>query len=70
LATATNILSESSPCLRKINLVFSINENIKNNKIKKTMFQKLQESKLTYLAFGILAGFIVAYAYKNYLKKD
>jgi hypothetical protein len=34
------------------------------------MFQKLQESKLTYLAFGILAGFIVAYAYKNYLKKD
>ena len=34
------------------------------------MFQKLQESKLTYLALGILAGFIVAYAYKNYLKKD
>jgi formate/nitrite transporter FocA (FNT family) len=34
------------------------------------MFQKLQESKLTYLALGIIAGFVVAFAYKNYLKKD
>jgi len=30
----------------------------------------LQQNKLTYLAFGILVGFIVAYAYKNYLKKE
>jgi len=29
------------------------------------MFQKLQESKLTYLAFGIIAGLVVAYAYQN-----
>ena len=33
-------------------------------------FQKIKENKLTYLAFGILAGFAIAYAYKNYLKKD
>ena len=30
----------------------------------------LKENKLTYLAFGILAGFVVAYAYKTYLKKE
>lgn len=34
------------------------------------MFQKLQESKLTYLAFGIIAGLVVAYAYQNWIKKE
>ncbi|KLL05433.1 MAG: hypothetical protein MRERV_1c127 [Mycoplasmataceae bacterium RV_VA103A] len=31
---------------------------------------KFQENKLTYLAFGIVAGLVVAYAYQNWMKKD
>jgi hypothetical protein len=29
----------------------------------------LKESKMTYLAFGIIAGLVVAYAYQNWIKK-
>ena len=43
---------------------------MENQENLKTIFQKIKENKLTYLAFGIVAGFIVAYAYKNYLKKE
>jgi hypothetical protein len=34
------------------------------------MFQKIQESKYTYLAVGIIAGLAFAYVYTNYLKKE
>lgn len=34
------------------------------------MFQKIQESKYTYLNLGIVAGLVFAYVYANYLKKD
>ena len=34
------------------------------------MFQKVKESKYTYLALGIVAGLAFAYVYANYLKKD
>jgi hypothetical protein len=34
------------------------------------MFPKIQESKYTYLAFGIIAGLAFAYVYTNYLKKE
>lgn len=33
------------------------------------MFEKIKESKLTYLAIGIIAGFALAYAYTKF-KKD
>ena len=29
-----------------------------------------KENKMTYLAFGIVAGLVVAYVYQNYLKKE
>jgi len=32
------------------------------------MFNKIQESKYTYLAVGIIAGLTLAYLYANYLK--
>jgi hypothetical protein len=32
--------------------------------------KQIQESKYTYLAFGILAGLVVAYGYQNWIKKD
>jgi len=38
--------------------------------IKENMFQKVKESKYTYLAVGILAGLAFAYVYANYLKKE
>lgn len=34
------------------------------------MFNKLKESKYTYLAVGILAGLAFAYVYANYIKKE
>lgn len=34
------------------------------------MFQKIQESKYTYLAIGIVVGLALAYVYANYLKKE
>ena len=30
----------------------------------------LKENKMTYLAFGIVAGLIVAYGYQNWIKKE
>jgi len=30
----------------------------------------LQQNKMTYLAFGIIAGLIVAYGYQNWIKKE
>ena len=30
----------------------------------------LKENKMTYLAFGIIAGLIVAYGYQNWIKKE
>lgn len=32
------------------------------------MFNKIQESKYTYLAVGLVAGLALAYIYANYLK--
>lgn len=32
------------------------------------MLQKLQESKYTYLALGIVVGLVLAYAYKKYFQ--
>jgi len=32
------------------------------------MFNKIQESKYTYLALGIVAGLVLAYAYQKYFK--
>jgi hypothetical protein len=34
------------------------------------MFQKVKESKYTYLVVGLVAGLALAYVYANYLKKD
>ena len=34
------------------------------------MFQKVKESKYTYLALGIVAGLVLAYAYRKYFKND
>ena len=34
------------------------------------MLQKFKENKYTYLAVGIVAGLVLAYAYQKYFKKD
>lgn len=34
------------------------------------MFNKVKESKYTYLALGIVAGLVFAYVYANYLNKE
>ena len=34
------------------------------------MFQKVKESKYTYLALGIVTGLVLAYAYSKYFKKE
>lgn len=34
------------------------------------MLQKFKESKYTYLALGLVAGLVVAYAYSKYFKRD
>ena len=34
------------------------------------MFQKVKESKYTYLALGIVAGLVLAYAYSKYFKTN
>ena len=31
---------------------------------------KIQESKITYLALGIVAGLVLAYAYSKWIKKE
>ena len=31
---------------------------------------KITDSKYTYLAFGIIAGLVVAYGYQNWIKKE
>jgi len=69
LATAININTEISS-LYKNEVPEPLIRCMENQENLKTIFQKIKENKLTYLAFGIVAGFIVAYAYKNYLKKE
>ena len=34
------------------------------------MLQKVKESKYTYLAVGIVAGLVLAYAYNKYFKTN
>jgi hypothetical protein len=34
------------------------------------MIKNLKESKITYLAIGIIAGLALAYAYTKWIKKD
>ncbi|RHZ36645.1 hypothetical protein GvMRE_I2g547 [endosymbiont GvMRE of Glomus versiforme] len=34
------------------------------------MIKNIKESKITYLAIGIIAGLALAYAYTKWIKKD
>ena len=37
---------------------------------QKSMFTKIKESKITYLAFGIIAGLVLTYAYTKWKEKE